>query len=100
MVSALPFGVETSRTAWQSKSIGLAIIFAYSLFQYSSAYRLYSFVAQLFGAMPPAQANDTAEADDHSKRTARVYEAATAVSIEASAQFSSHSVISVGSSAP
>jgi uncharacterized membrane protein len=76
MTSALPFGVETSRTGWQSKSIGLALIFAYSLFQYSSAYRLYSFVAQLVGAMPPAQANDTAEADSHSKRTARVYEAA------------------------
>jgi uncharacterized membrane protein len=69
-------GVETSRTAWQSKSIGLAIIFAYSLFQYSSAYRLYSFVAQLVGAMPPAQANATAEGDGHSKRTVRVYEAA------------------------
>jgi len=77
MVSRLPFAVETTRAMWEVKSIGLSVIFAYAIFQFSSAHRLFNWVAILIGAMPYAQTKDTAEADDHVKRTARVYAAAT-----------------------
>jgi uncharacterized membrane protein len=75
-LSTLPFAAETTRSAWQGKSIGLAIMFAYAVFQFSSAYRMYSFVGQLIGAMPLAHAKDAIESNNHVKRTARVYEAA------------------------
>ena len=77
MVSRLPFAVETTRAMWEVKSIGLSVVFAYAIFQFSSAYRIFNWVAILIGAMPPAQIKDTSEADDHVKRTARVYAAAT-----------------------
>jgi uncharacterized membrane protein len=76
-VSRFPFAVETTRAMWQAKSIGLSVIFVYAIFQFSAAYRIYNWVAILIGAMPHAQTKDTAEANDHVKRTARVYAAGT-----------------------
>jgi len=77
IVSRLPFAIETTRPVWEGKSIGLAIIFAYAIIQFSSSYRIYNWVAILLGAMPLAQAKDTAEAANHVKRTVRMNEAAT-----------------------
>ena len=74
--SALPFGIETTRIQWESKVIGLAIIFVYAFFKFAWSYRLFNYVSILFGAMPFVGDKDTAEAKEHVVRTARLFESA------------------------
>jgi uncharacterized membrane protein len=50
--AALPFAVEASRTAWELKVIGLAVIFAYAFFKFAWAYRIMNYAAILIGAAP------------------------------------------------
>jgi uncharacterized membrane protein len=77
LISAVsPFGITTSRGLWEVKTIGLAVIFAYAFFKFAWSYRLYNYVAILFGAMPPMAEKDTPEADAHARRTARLFSAA------------------------
>ena len=49
----LPFATQTTRTAWEIKVIGLAVIFAYAFFKFGWAYRLFNYCAILIGAIPP-----------------------------------------------
>ena len=74
--SALPFGIEATRIQWESKVIGLAIIFVYAFFKFAWSYRLFNYVSILFGAMPFVGDKDTAEAKEHVVRTARLFESA------------------------
>ena len=53
VAAAMPFGMETSRVAWELKTIGLAVIFAYAFFKFAWSYRLFNYVAIMIGAMPP-----------------------------------------------
>jgi uncharacterized membrane protein len=76
MVSTLPFAIETTRATWEAKVIGLAIIFAYAFFKFGWSYRMFNYVVILLGAMPFAAEKDTAEAETHVARTARLFEAA------------------------
>jgi uncharacterized membrane protein len=76
VVATLPFGIETTRSLWEAKTIGLAIIFAYAFFKFGWSYRLFNYVVILLGAMPFAAEKDTAEANLHVQRTARLFEAA------------------------
>jgi uncharacterized membrane protein len=76
LFAALPLGIETTRTQWESKVIGLAIIFVYAFFKFAWSYRLFNYVSIMFGATPPAEEKDTAEAEHHVARTARLFEAA------------------------
>jgi uncharacterized membrane protein len=76
MVSTLPFAFETSRALWEAKTIGLVVIFAYAFFKFGWSYRLFNYVVILVGAMPFASEKDTAEANAHVERTARVFESA------------------------
>src|SRR6266576_6176341 len=71
-----PFGIVTSRGLWEVKTLGLAVILAYSFFKFAWSYRLYNYVAILLGAMPPAAEKDTPEADAHVRRTARLFSSA------------------------
>ena len=71
-----PFGIVTSRGLWEVKTLGLAVILAYSFFKFAWSYRLYNYVAILPGAMPPAAEKDTPEADAHVRRTARLFSSA------------------------
>ena len=41
----LPFGLATTRLAWEVKVIGLAVIFVYAFFKFSWAYRLFNYGA-------------------------------------------------------
>jgi uncharacterized membrane protein len=76
LISAVsPFGITTSRGLWEVKTIGLAVIFAYAFFKFAWSYRLYNYVAILFGAMPPTAEKDTPEAEAHARRTARLFSA-------------------------
>jgi uncharacterized membrane protein len=52
--ATLPFGIETTRTAWELKVIGLLVIFIYAFFKFSWSYRLFNYGAILMGAMPEA----------------------------------------------
>jgi uncharacterized membrane protein len=76
VVAALPLGIETTRVQWEMKTMGLAIIFIYAFFKFAWAYRLFNYVAILFGATPPAAQKDTTEAQAHARRTARLFAAA------------------------
>jgi uncharacterized membrane protein len=76
VVATLPVGIEASRTLWEIKSIGVAIIFVYAFFKFAWSYRLFNYVSILLGAMPPERDKDTPEADLHVKRTAGLFAAA------------------------
>jgi uncharacterized membrane protein len=76
VVSTLPVGVQMTRTLWEVKAIGLAVIFVYAFFKFGWSYRLYNYVAILLGAMPPTAEKDTAEAEVHVKRTTMLFTSA------------------------
>jgi uncharacterized membrane protein len=61
--ATLPIGIETTRAVWETKVIGLLVIFIYAFFKFSWSYRLFNYGAILMGAMP--------EAIDAKKRTAQ-----------------------------
>jgi uncharacterized membrane protein len=76
VMASLPFGIETTRTQWEAKVVGLAVIFIYAFFKFAWAYRLYNYVAVLFGATPFAADKDSPEAAAHVVRTARLFTSA------------------------
>jgi uncharacterized membrane protein len=76
VLSALPVNLSPSPALWEVKCVGLILIFIYTFFKFAWAYRLFNYVAILFGAMPPATQCDTPEAEAHVIRTTRLFEAA------------------------
>jgi len=76
VLSALPVDLSPSPALWEVKCVGLILIFIYTFFKFAWAYRLFNYVAILFGAMPPASQCDTPEAEAHVIRTTRLFEAA------------------------
>jgi uncharacterized membrane protein len=76
VLSALPVNLSPSPALWEVKCVGLILIFIYTFFKFAWAYRLFNYVAILFGAMPPASQCDTPEAEAHVIRTTRLFEAA------------------------
>ena len=72
VVATLPVGIETSRTLWEMKSIGVAVIFVYAFFKFAWSYRLYNYVAILVGAAPPATEKDSPIAKAHAARVGRL----------------------------
>ena len=57
----LPFGMPSSRQAWEIKCIGLAGIFGYCFFKFAWSYRLFNYVVLLLGATPAADSPRNAE---------------------------------------
>lgn len=57
----LPFGLATTRLAWEMKVIGLAVIFVYAFFKFSWAYRLFNYGAILVGAVPVVRSGENGE---------------------------------------
>ena len=76
VLGALPVNLTPSPALWEIKCIGLILIFIYTFFKFAWAYRLFNYVAILFGAMPPASQRDTPEAEAHVIRTTRLFETA------------------------
>lgn len=76
VLGALPVDLSPSPALWEIKCVGLILIFIYTFFKFAWAYRLFNYVAILFGAMPPAGQRDTPEAEAHVQRTTRLFEAA------------------------
>lgn len=48
----LPFGVATTRLAFEAKVFGLGVIFVYAFFKFAWSYRLFNYAAILLGAIP------------------------------------------------
>ncbi len=76
VVATMPVGIATTRTLWEVKAIGLAVIFVYAFFKFSWSYRLFNYVVILLGATPPPREADTPEAEKHVLRAARLFGAA------------------------
>jgi uncharacterized membrane protein len=76
VIATLPVGISTTRTLWEMKAIGLAVIFVYAFFKFAWSYRLYNYVSILLGAMPPEREKDTPAAESHVERTASLFAAA------------------------
>jgi uncharacterized membrane protein len=72
VIGAMPFGAPTSRVEWETKVMGLVVIFIYAFFKFAWSYRLYNYVAIMVGAAPPSDEKDTADAKDFAHRTAVV----------------------------
>ena len=76
ILSKLPVDLSPSPALWETKCVGLILIFVYAFFKFAWAYRLFNYVAILFGAMPPAAERNSPEAEAHVARTTRLLEAA------------------------
>jgi len=76
VLGKLPIDLSPSVHLWELKCVGLILIFVYTFFKFAWAYRLFNYVAILYGAMPPASKRDTVEAEAHVMRTTRLFEAA------------------------
>ena len=76
VLGALPIDLSPSPALWEIKCVGLILIFIYTFFKFAWAYRLFNYVAILFGAMPSVGQRDTPEAEAHVQRTTRLFEAA------------------------
>ena len=76
VLGKLPMDLSPSVHLWELKCVGLVLIFVYTFFKFAWAYRLFNYVAILYGAMPPASKRDTPEAEAHVLRTTRLFEAA------------------------
>ena len=76
VIGALPFGIRTSATQWEAKTMGLAIIFVYAFFKFAWSYRLYNYVAIMIGATPSSEFKESADARTHIRRAARLSEIA------------------------
>ena len=53
LLSEMPFGLPTSRLAWELKVLGLAVIFTYAFYKFAWSYRLSNYAAILIGAVVP-----------------------------------------------
>jgi uncharacterized membrane protein len=62
LLTDMPFGLATSRVAWELKVIGLAMIFTYAYFKFSWSYRLSNYAAILMGATPTTESEASAMA--------------------------------------
>jgi uncharacterized membrane protein len=76
VLSKLPVDMSPSPPLWEMKCVGLILIFIYAFFKFAWSYRLFNYVAIMVGAMPLTSERDTAEAEVHVLRTARLFESA------------------------
>ena len=53
LFGTLPFGTIATRTTWEIKVAGLAVVFVYAFFKFAWAYRLFNYSAILLGTVPP-----------------------------------------------
>ena len=69
VVQDLPFAVETTRTLWQIKVLGLVTVLIYAFFKFAWAHRLYTYCIVVMGATPM---EDTPETPRFARRAARL----------------------------
>src|SRR6201997_3147462 len=59
ILGKLPVDLSTSPAMWELKCVGLVLICVYAFFKFAWAYRLFNYVAILYGGMPPASMRHT-----------------------------------------
>ena len=69
VVHDIPFAMETSRTLWQIKVLGLVTVLIYAFFKFAWAHRLYTYCIVVMGATPM---EETPDAQGLAKRAARL----------------------------
>lgn len=67
----LPF-VESNRSGWELKTLGLTLIFANAFFKFAWAYRLFNYTTILLGSTPPPSEAATPQAQAHVIKLARM----------------------------
>jgi uncharacterized membrane protein len=72
LFAALPFGIRMTQAVWETKVIGVMLIFAYAFFKFSWSYRLFNYAAILVGALPPSEQAATPAAQAAAGRLARM----------------------------
>ena len=70
LFAELPFGLATTRVAWEVKVMGLAVVFVYAFFKFAWSYRLFNYVAILVGSVPVLREDNHAEALAAARRAA------------------------------
>ena len=70
--ATLPIGFETTRAVWETKVIGLLVIFIYAFFKFSWSYRLFNYGAILMGATPESADAGRKAAQAAADRVARM----------------------------
>jgi len=70
--ATLPVGIETTVAVWETKVLGLLVIFTYAFFKFSWSYRLFNYAAILMGAMPEAKDAGKKAAHEAADRVARM----------------------------
>jgi uncharacterized membrane protein len=73
LFSNLPFGLTMTRTMWEIKVLGLALIFTYGFFKFAWSYRLFNYAAILIGAAPPHEESGMPQAKAFAKYTAELF---------------------------
>jgi len=76
VLSKFPIDITPSPALWETKCVGLILIFVYAFFKFAWSYRLFNYVVILLGATPPPNEKDIQEAETHVQRTARLFGAA------------------------
>lgn len=69
---ALPFAVQSTRTVWEVKVVGLLVIFVYAFFKFAWSYRLFNYLVIQMGAAPDAKQSKTRAAKEAVERLARM----------------------------
>ena len=72
LFTQLPFGIRMTQAVWETKVIGVLLIFVYAFFKFSWSYRLFNYAAILVGALPPPEAAKTKAALAAADRVARM----------------------------
>ena len=76
VLSKLPIDLSTSPAKWELKCVGHVLICVYAFFKFAWAYRLFNYVAILFGGLFLVERRDLPEAEAHVIRTTRLFESA------------------------
>lgn len=50
--SQLPYAIEMTRAEWETKVLGMLLVYAYAFFKFGWAYRLFNYASMLVGAVP------------------------------------------------
>jgi uncharacterized membrane protein len=69
-MAEMPFGLTTTRLAWEVKVIGLAVIFVYAFYKFAWSYRIFNYAAILVGAVPSGGHGDPDQAMASAQRAA------------------------------
>ena len=92
---------QPARGVFETKTIGLIVLFAYAFFKFGWSYRLFNYCSILIGAVPVLRdgATHSEEIEIAVRRAARMNILAASTSMPACAACSSRSAISAGSPA-